>query len=185
MPSLDIDKIGYGAGTRDFGVPNLLRAVIEWESQDTLSSPDLEFNTPANNLRLENVIGLEANIDDMNPEFYDYIFERLLAQGAMDVFLVPIQMKKNRPAQMLRVLCQEKDIADIAKILFLETSTIGVRFQTWQRYCLERVVNLVHTPYGDIRIKESYLDGEIVNLAPEYDDCKKGAEASGVPLKEV
>ncbi|MFZ3372371.1 MAG: nickel pincer cofactor biosynthesis protein LarC [Desulfitobacteriaceae bacterium] len=184
MPAFEIVKVGYGAGTRDFEIPNLLRAVIGLESQDTLAEQEYGLKTSMN-LRAEIIIGLEANIDDMNPEFYDYIIESLLLKGAMDVFLVPILMKKNRPAQMLRILCQEKDLLEITKTLFLESSSIGVRFQSWQRYCLDRVVNSVHTPYGDIRIKEAFWEGEMVNLAPEYDDCKKKAKDFGVPLKEV
>ncbi len=121
MPALDILKIGYGAGTRDLGVPNMLRAIIGWETCES-------------NFRSETIICLEANIDDMNPEFYEYIMESLLAQGAHDVFLIPIQMKKNRPAQMIRVLCTEQNLPEIAKTLFTETSSIGLRFQNWNRF---------------------------------------------------
>lgn len=184
MPQLNILKVGYGAGTRDFGVPNVLRAIIGWESHETLLAPTLSADSLVS-FRMETIIGLEANIDDMNPEFYEYIMERLLAQGALDVFLVPIQMKKNRPAQMLRVLCEEKTLPEITKTLFIETSTIGLRFQTWQRYCLERTVKTVHTPYGEIRVKEAFWEGEIVNIAPEYDDCKKQAKAFRQPFKKV
>lgn len=176
MPALNVIKVGYGAGTRDFGVPNLLRAVLGEERAAAPAGFDCHTET---------VMELEANIDDMNPEFFEYIFEQLFARGALDVFLVPIQMKKNRPASILRVLCAEKDLHDIAGILFRETSTIGLRMNRWERLCLKREIVQVETEYGAIRIKQALLDGNVVNSAPEYEDCKEKAKAYGVPLKKV
>ncbi|TLN00183.1 LarC family nickel insertion protein [bacterium] len=100
-------------------------------------------------------------------------------------FLVPVQMKKNRPASLLRVLCAEKDLPEIAGVLFRETSTIGLRMNRWERLCLEREIVQVETEYGAIRIKRALLDGNVVNSAPEYEDCKEKAKAHGVPLKKV
>lgn len=176
MPALKVTKVGYGAGSRDFGVPNLLRAVL---GEEKAAAPaGLGCHT-------ETVMELEANIDDMNPEFFEYVFEQLFAKGALDVFLVPIQMKKSRPASILRVLCAEKDLSELVGILFRETSTIGLRMNRWERICLERTIVQVETEYGVIRIKQALLDGRVVNSAPEYEDCKEKAKGHGVPLKKV
>ncbi len=176
MPPLEVISTGYGAGSRDFWVPNLLRAVLGQEQEETLRG----LACP-----VDSVVEIEANLDDMNPEFYDYIFESLFKHGALDVFLVPIQMKKNRPAVILRVLCREEDQAQMVRIVFRETSTIGVRVKQWQRFCLERKIVSVQTEYGEIRVKKALMEGEEVNLAPEYADCKRQAELYRVPLKQV
>lgn len=176
MPLMNVKNVGYGAGTRDFGVPNLLRVVLGEESKDSFQCGDSI---------LETVTELEANIDDMNPELYDYIFENLLRNGALDVFLIPIQMKKNRPANIIRVLCSEKDARQLAGILFRETTTLGVRINRLQRLCLRREFIKVQTEYGEITIKQALLDGAIVNQAPEYEDCKEKAREHGVSLKEI
>lgn len=175
MPALQVHKVGYGAGTRDFSVPNLLRAVLG-EEGPARSDGDSSVET---------VMELEANIDDMNPELFDFVFEQLFSKGALDVFLAPVQMKKNRPANIIRVLCAEKDLHELSGVLFRETTTIGVRFKTWQRLCLKREVVTVETEFGAIRIKQALLDGEIVNSAPEYDDCKAKAIQLGAPVKKV
>ncbi|MBU7008331.1 nickel pincer cofactor biosynthesis protein LarC [Phosphitispora fastidiosa] len=181
MPALEVEGVGYGAGTRDYGVPNVVRAIIGKEAggsidllQDSLS--DSTAGT---------VAVLEANIDDMNPEFFDHVFERLFEKGALDAFLVPIHMKKNRPAVLMKVLCNEEDKEGIAETLFLETSTIGIRFSRWSRYCLKRESRVVDTEYGEIGIKMAVLHGNTVNEAPEYEDCRKRALECGVPLKKV
>ncbi len=176
MPPLKVIATGYGAGSRDFGVPNLLRAVLGQERGGTLQG----LACP-----VDSVSEIEANVDDMNPEFFDYIFNSLFKHGALDVFLVPIQMKKNRPAVTLRVLCREEDLTRLVRLLFLETSTIGVRVNQTQRFCLERKIVSVQTEYGEIRLKQALLEGEEVNLAPEYEDCKQKAELNGVSLKLV
>lgn len=187
MPAMTVGRVGYGAGTRDFGVPNLLRAIMGNEA--VTGKPDAAQVLPGEAFFLQcdedMVTELEANIDDMNPELYDYIFERLFAQGALDVFLVPVQMKKNRPANVIRVLCREKDLRELAVILFSETSTIGIRVSSWKRYCLKREVVLVTTEYGDIRVKKAFLNGNAVNYAPEYDDCREKAKLFKIPLKRV
>lgn len=176
MPALNVIKVGYGAGTRDFGVPNLLRVVLGEESK---SAANFQGCSP------ETVMELEANIDDMNPEFYDFAFEQLFKKGALDVFLVPVLMKKNRPANIIRVLCAEKDLNELVGIMFRETSTLGVRVNRGQRFCLPREVVTVLTQYGEIRLKLARLNGQVVNCAPEYEDCKRQAAAHGVPVKKV
>jgi len=176
MPQLNILNVGYGAGTRDFGVPNLLRAIMGEESKKKVECFDCSKET---------VVELEANIDDMNPEFFDYIFEQLFNNGALDVFLIPVQMKKNRPASLIRVLCSDQEVSRIAGVMFKETSTIGVRLNRLQRLCLQREIIPVQTEYGEIRIKQAVLDGHVVNHAPEYEDCREKARAFSVPLKMV
>ncbi|MHB9094017.1 MAG: nickel pincer cofactor biosynthesis protein LarC [Eubacteriales bacterium] len=176
MPALNVIKVGYGAGTREFTVPNLLRVILGHEITD---------NASVLNCDNEMVMELEANIDDMNPEFFDYVFEELFSKGALDVFLIPIQMKKNRPANMIKVLCREPNCTELAGVLFRETSTIGLRISTYQRLCLHREIVTVETEYGEIRVKQAILDGTVVNHAPEYEDCKKKAKEFNVPLKQV
>lgn len=128
---------------------------------------------------------LETNIDDLNPEIYDYVMERLFAAGALDVYLSPIQMKKNRPATLLRVLCKPDDVKTMTEILFAETSTLGVREQRVERHALPRSISHVETPYGSVHVKVAELGEGKVKSAPEYEDCRRLAAAHGVPLQEV
>jgi len=171
MPSMTIDSIGYGAGSRDLEIPNLLRLIIGSESGDGYIVDQVEL--------------VEANIDDMNPEHYDYVIDRLLAQGALDVTLTPLMMKKHRPATRLSVMAQPSDVQKLIKTLFAETTTMGIRHQIIQRQKLPREVRTVATPHGEVRVKVAWLDGQVHIVAPEYDDCRKLAEDHGVSLKEI
>jgi uncharacterized protein (TIGR00299 family) protein len=172
IPSMSLGAVGYGAGGRDLPIPNVLRLLLG-ESE---GSADITTETLA---------VLETNIDDLNPEIYDYIMARLFAARALDVFLSPIQMKKNRPATLLRLICRREDVEGLMSILFAETSTLGVREQLVTRHCLARAIHMLETPYGPVRVKvASWGDGQ-VKAAPEYEDCRRLAEASGVPLREV
>jgi pyridinium-3,5-bisthiocarboxylic acid mononucleotide nickel chelatase len=128
---------------------------------------------------------LETNIDDLNPETYEYVMDALFAAGALDVYFAPIQMKKNRPATLLRVLCKPDDVEPLVRILFVETSTLGVREQTVDRHALTRSIEHVETPYGSVHVKIADLGEGKVKSAPEYEDCRRLARASGVPLREV
>jgi len=128
---------------------------------------------------------LETNIDDMNPETYEFVMDALFAAGALDVFLAPIQMKKNRPATLLRVLSKPDDVATLTAILFTETTTLGVREQTVDRHALSRIIDHVDTPYGPVHVKIAELGDGRVKSAPEYQDCRQLATAHGVPLREV
>lgn len=169
MPQMKIEKIGYGIGTRDFEqIPNILRIV-----------------TGEGSGGLEKLIMIETNIDDMNPQIYDYLMTRLFKKGALDVFLTPIQMKKGRPAVLLNVLCNEDKKAQVMDIIFEETTTIGIRTCEVNRYCLERGTSEVVTPYGKVRVKISQKNGKPINIQPEYEDCRKIAERKNAPLKKV
>ncbi len=172
IPSMRLQSSGYGAGSRELSFPNVLRVLIG-EKIGALSGQP------------ETMIMLETNIDDWNPEFYDYLFERLYSQGAVDVTLTAIQVKKNRPATQVQVLCETKDADRLAEVLFLETSTLGIRRQTVERYALPRETIQVHTLYGTIRVKVARLEGGQSKLAPEYEDCRQAALAHKQPIAEV
>jgi hypothetical protein len=172
LPVMTLTGLGYGAGGRDLPIPNLLRVLLG--------------DQPAPNQTLiETLTMLETNIDDLNPEIYDYVMGRLFEAGALDVFLSPIQMKKNRPATLLRVLCRPQHVDTLTAILFAETSTLGVRQQLVQRQCLARSSHTVETPYGPVRVKVAHWGNGETKTAPEYEDCRRLAEATGAALREV
>lgn len=176
MPQMNILKIGYGVGDKDFKeVPNLLRVIVgETQIQDS------RFK-----VREKKLIMLETNIDDINPQIYEYVMERLFEAGALDVFLTPIQMKKNRPAVLLNCLCNENLKHKLLEIIFKETTSIGIRVYCVDRYCLDRKIQKVFTKYGRINVKVSKLNGKAINIQPEYEDCKRIAKQKKAPLKEV
>ncbi|MBQ8491518.1 MAG: nickel pincer cofactor biosynthesis protein LarC, partial [Acidaminococcaceae bacterium] len=182
------ERIGYGAGTRDVAIPNVLRINCgTWESGVTNAAGSLgaAAAVPVSENAAETLLVLECNLDDMNPEIYPYVLEKLLAAGALDAWLQPIVMKKGRPAQMLKVLCSGESQPVLQKIIFTETTTLGVRSYPVQRTALARSWKKVSTPWGEVRVKEGMLDGQVVNAAPEFEDCRQIAEKSGQPLKAV
>ena len=128
---------------------------------------------------------IEANIDDMNPEFYGLLFDKFFTAGAVDVFLSPIIMKKGRPANKLTVLSPPKEVDSIVEIFFKETTSIGLRINWVEKRFLPREIVEVETPWGDVKAKACYLDGEMVNLAPEFEDCKSLSQKTGVPIKRI
>jgi uncharacterized protein (TIGR00299 family) protein len=140
--------------------------------------------TPGNKTP-ETITVLEANLDDLNPQVFGYVMDKLLAEGALDAFGVPVQMKKNRPGTLLTVLCKPEDAAKLMHILFEETTTLGVRRRDEQRQVLARRWETVSTQWGDVRVKVASLNGTITNCAPEYEDCRKIAEEKNIPLKSV
>ncbi len=169
QPSMTIEKIGYGAGQKNFpNRPNLFRLVIGTDS--------IPWSQ-------EEMLVIETNIDDMNPELYDYVFDRLFAAGARDVFLTPIQMKKNRPGTLLRVIAEPKDRDTLAQTILSETSTIGIRYYPVGRIILKRKSEKLKTPYGTIRVKVVEEPNGKKRVAPEYDDLKRLAAAKNIPLK--
>ncbi|HVM95224.1 MAG TPA: nickel pincer cofactor biosynthesis protein LarC [Candidatus Acidoferrales bacterium] len=170
-PSMSITAIGYGAGTKTFADrPNLLRLVLG-ESHAEMEP--------------ETVVELQTNIDDYNPELYDYVLERLYEAGARDVWLTPVHMKKNRPGVVLSLLCDHAARDRLAAIILNETSAIGVRHRVVERIVLPREIREVQTAYGAVRVKIAKTPDGSVNLAPEYDDCKRLARECGVPIKLV
>ena len=167
MPDMKVSQIGYGMGRKEFpDRPNLLRLVL---GEATRAYP------------VDQVVVLEANIDDMNPEFYDYLMDRLFEKGALDVSLSPLLMKKNRPGTLLRVIVQEQDTESLSEIILRESTTLGVRSYEVHRKKLPREVREVETKYGKVRVKGS---GEM-RFQPEYEDCKRIALEKGVPIQEV
>ena len=174
MDGFAADRIGYGAGARQFDqFPNCLRLMIG------------EERAMSSGAGAAGVTVIEANIDDMTPQNFGYVTERLLAAGALDVFTIPVQMKKGRPGHLLQVLAPKDAAETLSRIVFRETTTIGIRRHAVDRATLERHFVEVSTEYGTVKIKVSKLDGKIVNFAPEYEDCARIARERNVPLKQV
>ncbi len=161
--------IGYGAGGWDLDFPNVLRVHVG----------ELEQAEEAQ------MLVIEANIDDLNPQIYEYVMEKLLALGARDVWMTPIIMKKSRPATMLSVLAEGTLLESIAACLFAETSTIGIRHYPVQRQIAGRVTKRITTPWGEASVKVSSYQNKICNIAPEFEDCRKLAEKHNIPLKQI
>jgi len=179
FPLMKIEKSGYGAGTRDFPEhPNLLRIIIG----EAVPSDEV---TTSRNSTTDTITVLEANLDDLSPQVLAYAMERLLAEGALDVFSLPVQMKKSRSGALLTVLAKMEDANRLTKLIFAETTTLGVRRREEQRQTLSRRWQTVDTTWGPVRIKIANMNGTVSNYAPEYEDCRALAEAHHVPLKQV
>jgi uncharacterized protein (TIGR00299 family) protein len=169
-PPCRLERVGYGAGRRELAeIPNLLRVRI---------------GHLAGEYQQERAVLIEANIDDMNPEVYGYLGERLLEQGARDVYLTPVQMKKGRPGTLLSVLAGEEQVDAVVELLLAETTTLGVRFHPVERRVLERSSISVDTPFGPVRVKVGHL-GAGCRYAPEYEDCARLARRHQVPLLRI
>jgi uncharacterized protein (TIGR00299 family) protein len=175
FPAMKVERTGYGAGSRDFpGHANVLRLIIS-ESQPELLAGVMQ----------ETITVLEANIDDLNPQVFGYVMDRLLQQGALDAFGTPVQMKKSRPGMLLTVLCRPEDASALQRIIFAETTTLGIRQRQENRRALAREWVTVATRWGDVRVKVASMNGAVANYAPEYEDCRRIAVEHGVPLKDV
>jgi uncharacterized protein (TIGR00299 family) protein len=171
IPDMKLEKIGYGAGKKDLpNRPNVLRILI---GKETNQSDE------------ESIVIMETNIDDMNPQIYENVVEKLFDAGALDVFLENIIMKKGRPAIKLSVLLKETELEKISNILFNETTTIGVRFYKAFRKTLPRDFKRIKTEYGNIRVKRALLDDEFIKLSVEYDDLKKLSKETGIEIKKI
>ena len=176
FPEMKIEKSGYGAGSRDFpGHPNVVRLTVG----ETAS------NAVAARTSSETITVLEANLDDLNPQVFGYVMDRLFEEGALDAFGMPVQMKKNRPGMLLTVLCKPEDAGKLTQLIFAETTTLGVRRRDEMRETLARRWEKVHTPWGEVRIKIASMNGTVTNYAPEYEDCRRIAAEHRVPLKRV
>ena len=169
-PPMRVEQIGYGAGSADLPIPNVLRVVIG-QSTDNYDSDVATV--------------IEANIDDMNPEIYPYVTNRLFRAGALDVWTTPIVMKEGRPATRLSILSRPDTTNKLTRIVLAETTTLGVRTHQVYRTILKREIFVVETPFGELNVKVSYLDGSIRDVAPEAADCKRLAAQHDVPWREV
>jgi pyridinium-3,5-bisthiocarboxylic acid mononucleotide nickel chelatase len=178
MPAMYVNNIGYGAGSREIsGMPNALRIFTGNDYMDT--------ETSDSKIAGDNVLVIETNIDDMNPQYYEVVMNRLFAAGALDVFLENIIMKKGRPAIKLTTIIKSGDTAKMARILFSETTTIGLRMHSAGRITLERSLIKIKTKYGVVRFKISGRDGKALTVSPEYDDLTAISEKTGIPVKTI
>jgi pyridinium-3,5-bisthiocarboxylic acid mononucleotide nickel chelatase len=172
LQMMSVKQIGYGAGSKEIpGMPNVLRIMIGEEALARVSNDE--------------VVVMETNIDDMNPQYYETVIDRLFAAGALDVFLENIIMKKGRPAIKLTVISGEKNLSGLSDVLFSQTTTIGIRFHKAERQVLKRESVRVKTSYGTVRYKISRHNGKIVTATPEYADLKIIAENINRPIKEI
>ena len=176
LPLIRVESVGYGAGAQRLDFPNVLRILVGVEEERAAGSTAPE--SPGE-------IVLETNIDDLNPELYEYVMERLFAAGAQDAWLTPIVMKKSRPAVTLAVLCSTEREPTLRQVLFRETGTLGVRTTAVEKHVLERELVKVETTHGPVAVKIGLLEGKRVSVAPEYEDCARVARDAGVPAREV
>jgi pyridinium-3,5-bisthiocarboxylic acid mononucleotide nickel chelatase len=171
IPAMSIERVGYGAGDRDEpDTPNVLRVMI---GRAETAAPT------------ERVCVIECEIDDMNPQIFGVVMERLYAAGALEVFYVPVQMKKNRPGTLLTVVAPPEQRSRMSEVIFRETTTIGLRFYQVDRECLDRQIVPVETPLGTVRFKIASRGGDVINAVPEFEDCARLAAANNLPVKEV
>lgn len=173
---------GYGAGQKELDHPNLLRVLLLQEEADREGGGG---EGPEGNILRENILVLETNMDDMNPEMYPPLMEKLLQEGAWDVSLIPLHMKKNRPGVMLQVLCSPPLLGKMQEIIFRETSSLGLRVFKGDKYYLRRERVEVKTPLGKAFVKVGCLGEDEVNWAPEHQDCLEISRRTGRPLKEI
>lgn len=169
LPAMTIEKTGYGTGKMQLETPNLLR--VFWGKASIGAGEELVL--------------LETNIDDMNPEIYSYLLPLLLEKGAMDAYLTNIIMKKGRPGVILSVLCESANIKSLEELIYTETSTLGIRHIKLKRSCLDRVQSTIQSEIGPVTVKSAYKEGKHLKSAPEYEECRKLAQKKGLPLKTV
>ncbi len=180
-PAMITEKVGYGAGSRDLpGHSNVLRLTVGETVESALSAIDAGEETSE-----DEVIVLEANLDDLSPQIIGYLMDRLLAEGALDVFTSAVQMKKSRPGTLLTVLAKPQDEPKMRTLLFRESSTLGIRSRRESRHILPRRHESAQTPWGEVRIKVGSMAGADSQFAPEYEDCRRIASEHNVPLKTV
>lgn len=169
---INIEKIGYGAGTRDYeDFPNAIRLMVGESQRSKVKGQS------------SNLILLETNLDDTTPQVLGYVMDRAFELSALDCWFTPIQMKKNRPATMISILCNPENRHSLTELLYLETTTLGVRIKEIERECLERKFVIVQTQFGEIDVKIGLLNGKEVNAMPEFDQLKRIAIENNIPLK--
>ncbi|HEY7652436.1 MAG TPA: nickel pincer cofactor biosynthesis protein LarC [Methylomirabilota bacterium] len=170
MPAMHVRAVGYGAGTMDLDTPNVLRLFV---GETAVAAPT------------ETILQVETTVDDMSPQLYEPLLERLLEAGALDVFLTPVIMKRSRPGVVLTALCEPARVADLSRVLFEESSTIGVRWTAYQRERLEREIVRLATAYGPVGFKVSRLEGRVITVTPEFEDVRRIARDKGLAVREV
>jgi uncharacterized protein (TIGR00299 family) protein len=171
MPAMTVELVGYGAGTADFaGTPNVLRCFV---------------GDGAEAGGTETIVQVETTIDDMSPQLYEPLMDRLFEAGALDVFLTPVIMKRSRPGTVLTALCPPARVGDLSRVLFEESSTIGVRWTEMSRARLEREMVTITTAYGAVSAKVSRLGGRIVTVTPEFAEVARIAREKSLPVREV
>ncbi len=173
MPAMRITAVGYGAGTMDLETPNVLRLFMGEASGASGPAP------------VETIVQVETTVDDMSPQLYEPLLERLLEAGALDVWLTPVIMKRSRPGVVLTALCEPARVADLSRLLFEESSTIGVRWTAYQRARLEREMVRLDTAHGPVTFKVSRLEGRVVTVTPEFEEVRRIARDRGLPVREV
>ncbi len=173
MPAMRVTAVGYGAGTMDLETPNVLRLFVG-------EAPMAAGTAPA-----ETIVQVETTVDDMSPQLYEPLLERLLEAGALDVWLTPVIMKRSRPGVVLTALCEPGRVADLSRLLFEESSTIGVRWTAYQRSRLAREMVRLDTAYGPVTFKVSRLEGRVVTVTPEFEEVRRIARDRGLPVREV
>lgn len=177
LPMMQVEAVGYGAGTQRLDFPNVLRVLI---GDEITRRTDAVGGTDAGG-----DVVIETNVDDLNPEIFEYVLERLLATGVQDAWLTPIVMKKSRPAVTVSVLCSSGQEEAIRRVLHRETGTLGVRVRPVSKHALDRDVVKVDTSHGPVAVKIGYLDGRAEIVSPEFEDCARVARESGVPARSV
>jgi uncharacterized protein (TIGR00299 family) protein len=173
MPAMRITAVGYGAGTMDLETPNVLRLFVGEASEVPGPAP------------VETIVQVETTVDDMSPQLYEPLLERLLEAGALDVWLTPVIMKRSRPGVVLTALCEPARVADLSRLLFEESSTIGVRWTAYQRARLEREMVRLDTAHGPLTFKVSRLEGRVVTVTPEFEEVRRIARDRDLPVREV
>jgi uncharacterized protein (TIGR00299 family) protein len=173
LPPMTVERIGHGAGSAERSISNILRVFI-----GSAPRPEKRFDA-------EQTATIETTIDDMDPQMYDYLIEKVLQMGALDIFCTAVQMKKNRRGTLVTILCRPESVTALSEFLFRETTTIGLRWRLDNRFMLQRDVVTVETRYGKIRCKKASYGDEVINIKPEYEDCKRAALEHQVPLKSV
>jgi uncharacterized protein (TIGR00299 family) protein len=175
IPKMTLRAIGYGAGSADLKEKaNVMRLLI---GESEISEPGEHWDAP--------ISVIETNLDDMSPQIYGYFVDRALAAGALDVFSTSVLMKKNRPGQLVTLLCEHANLSRLMDLIFRETTTIGLRTYEVRRKTLDRELIPIATSFGEVRVKVSRMNGSVLNATPEYEDCQRIAAARGIPLKEV
>ena len=192
LPEMIVEKTSYGAGTRDYeGFPNVLRLMVgEISIAKTPGSKDVDesfaiIEDRKPKTKNQKLIQIETNLDDISPEILGFVMEKAFEMGALDCWFTSIQMKKNRPATLVSILCQESDKDKFIALLVRETTTLGVRVREIERICLMREISTIHTKFGEIPVKIARFGDDIVNIKPEFETLKKIAKREDLPLRDV